>query len=280
MACNNPILLEDRGLVPCGKCLPCLVRRQQDWTFRLQKERDVSSACHFITLTYDDSTVPRETMDNGRDINVLRKKDLQLWIKRLRKHIHPARVRYFACGEYGSKTLRPHYHIILYNFPSSIDLKKVCDKTWTLGFNIVKDAHNNCFHYVAKYCTMKMDLPKFLLRRSVRPFSLCSTKPALGSAYLTDAMIRYHRSTLSTFVMYSGIKYSMPKYFKDKIFDDSMKADIRDRATEFINSIYLDREQLDYRKGRDLQKRIDLRLLEQSDSDRRTRERLFKNRKI
>ena len=44
----------------------------------------------------------------------LRKRDFQLFMKRLRKKYSDDRIRFYACGEYGSETFRPHYHAILF----------------------------------------------------------------------------------------------------------------------------------------------------------------------
>ena len=47
----------------------------------------------------------------------LRKTDLQLFFKRLRKNLSKysdAKVRYFAMGEYGPVHFRPHYHFLLF----------------------------------------------------------------------------------------------------------------------------------------------------------------------
>ncbi len=42
---------------------------------------------------------------------------MQLFIKRLRKYFNNNKIKYFYCGEYGTQTLRPHYHMIVYNAP-------------------------------------------------------------------------------------------------------------------------------------------------------------------
>ncbi|AXB22553.1 replication initiation protein [Lynx canadensis associated microvirus CLP 9413] len=44
----------------------------------------------------------------------LAKRDFQLFMKRLRKAFPDQKIRYFAAGEYGSETFRPHYHAILF----------------------------------------------------------------------------------------------------------------------------------------------------------------------
>ena len=49
---------------------------------------------------------------------ILKKSDFQKFIKRLRKDYD---IKYFACGEYGDKTLRPHFHAILFGVNFSDD---------------------------------------------------------------------------------------------------------------------------------------------------------------
>lgn len=223
MACLSPISLKGRGLVPCGKCVGCYSRRQADWACRLEHEYLNSANAYFVTLTYSEDNVPTDGL-----VNVLRRRDCQLWMKRLRKRIEPNRIRYFLCGEYGSKTLRPHYHAILFNYPSDSDVFTDCADTWFYGFvkvSLVKPVH---FQYVAKYVSCTMELPEVLRSKAYRPFVLCSKKPGLGSQYLTDSMVDYHRNTLSTVYRKNGRLSALPRYYREKIFDDQMKQDIRD----------------------------------------------------
>lgn len=60
----------------------------------------------FATLTYNDEWLPPPD-------GCLVKRDLQLFLKRLRKLVAPRRIKYYACGEYGARR-RPHYHLILF----------------------------------------------------------------------------------------------------------------------------------------------------------------------
>lgn len=64
----------------------------------------------FVTLTYTDKTLPRTT----GGLPNLNPRDLQLWLKRLRKAMQPFRLRFYGVGEYGGKTERPHYHVMLF----------------------------------------------------------------------------------------------------------------------------------------------------------------------
>lgn len=95
--------------VPCGKCLECRVQRTRQWADRCVLEAKQYKDNYFVTLTYDDSHLP--------DKNSLNPKDLQDFMKRLRKRFKGIKIRFFACGEYGDISWRPHYHLLLFNLP-------------------------------------------------------------------------------------------------------------------------------------------------------------------
>lgn len=241
MTCFSPVHLDDRT-VPCGKCLACQKRRQSDWTTRLEWEYKRSHSCYFVTLTYDEENVPNELVTPPRNllsteppapaqrINVLRKRDVQLYMKRLRKAILPNKIRFFCCGEYGPKTYRPHYHILIFNIPH--DYIHCLHDCWDNGFTTVSNVTPSRIAYVAKYSACYTYLPKIYHTKGVRPFCLCSN--GIGSNYMSPDMVDYHRDTLSTFIVKDSIKRALPKYYRDRIFDDQMKMDIRFRNEKFI----------------------------------------------
>ena len=107
-------------IVPCGKCPKCLKRKQNAWAFRLQCQTRVSISSAFITLTYEDEKLPLSY--NG--LPNLDKTHVQKFLKRLRKaspkSSNELSIKYYACGEYGTRTHRPHYHMIAFNIPLSI----------------------------------------------------------------------------------------------------------------------------------------------------------------
>lgn len=125
MHCINPVRLNrvehrralqvvtEQGLiVPCGKCIACRKAKAREWTLRMLHELDCSDDACFLTLTYDDDNLP---VSPNTGFASLRKRDAQLFFKRLRRNLPGLRLRYFLCGEYGDSTLRPHYHAIVYN---------------------------------------------------------------------------------------------------------------------------------------------------------------------
>lgn len=120
----------------------------------------LESALHkstwFVTLTY-------AVEPEGR---TLVPRDLQLFLKRLRKVVLPETFRFFAVGEYGELTGRPHYHLIIYGLDRSdlactfVGRKKTGDglifKTWGLGLCDVQRAGKEAFQYVAGYVIKKL----------------------------------------------------------------------------------------------------------------------------
>lgn len=89
---------------PCGQCVPCRIQRTREWTMRNMLELEYWDCARFVTLTYDDEHLPSNRS--------LRFKDLELFWKALRRRV--PNIAYFASGEYGEITARPHYHAIIY----------------------------------------------------------------------------------------------------------------------------------------------------------------------
>lgn len=116
MLCSNPFVKKATGIkqgdldatpFPCGQCFHCRVNQARIWQTRLLLESMTSYDSAFLTLTYDDDNLP-----SGGS---LKKKDLQNFIKRYRKYFYPEKIRYFAIGEYGDETWRPHYHLAIFS---------------------------------------------------------------------------------------------------------------------------------------------------------------------
>ena len=133
MNCINPKKLQPKGhpetiTVGCGKCLSCRIAKRKEWSTRLWHELAYHNKSVFLTLTYDDYNVP--------DNESLRLKDLQLFFKRLRKSLYKAdfpRIKYFACGEYGNMTARPHYHSIIYGLGLDRESKRMVIDNWQIS---------------------------------------------------------------------------------------------------------------------------------------------------
>lgn len=153
--------------IPCGQCIGCRLRRAQDWATRCVHEAQFHDEKCFLTLTYSPESLPA---DGSVDVAVL-----QRFIKRLRRALDPLRVRYFACGEYGGRTLRPHYHMLLFGYEFLGDRRlykttphgytytsEQLDTLWGLGQCVIGSLTSQSAGYVARYSLKKVtgDLAK------------------------------------------------------------------------------------------------------------------------
>lgn len=218
MRCIQPLYLSKNGLtVPCGHCNFCLSNRRADWSFRLYQENKVSQSAHFLTLTYDDSTIPI-----GDECYSLCKNDVQLFTKRLRKE-NGSKLRYYTVGEYGTKTDRPHYHSIMFNLDQRTVAK--LPQIWSLGLTHVGEVNSASIHYVTKYVVNG----KTESKGREPPFCLMSRKPGIGSHY-TSTHLNYHRDAMRYYSKQKGIYQRLPRYFKDKMFTKDERSEMAETA--------------------------------------------------
>lgn len=124
MRCTDPYTKHGEAF-PCGKCPLCRNSQAGKWTTRIALERSQWDHAAFLTLTLEEKELEYpSSKDYERIFPTLVKRDLQLFLKRLRERV-PQKLRYYAVGEYGGSTLRPHYHVGLFNYPN-------CERNETL----------------------------------------------------------------------------------------------------------------------------------------------------
>lgn len=170
MPCLTPFLvnlkLENRKVpVPCGKCPDCLKRRISGWSFRLMTEEKRSLSSHFITLTYS----PQHVALTRGGYMTLSKRDVQLFLKRLRKRNTGTQIKYYACGEYGGKYSRPHYHILLFN----ADINTI-SPSWEKGSVHFGSVSGASIGYTLKYMSKPSRIPMHVKDDRIKEFSLMS----------------------------------------------------------------------------------------------------------
>lgn len=185
-------------------------------------------------VRYNDSECSLE-LDNGVKYNaVVYRKDIQDFMKRLRKSLQPLKVRFFCSSEYTPLNHRPHYHGIIFNYPYDRNLPKEkvlkevhdhIEATWKNGFVSVDFCNGPRCNYCAKYCVKPVDT---LSIQRPSPFILCSRRPAIGAAYFErlDRVAWHLEQHNTTYVADNFSKNSkpfktkLPKYYVDKIFSD------------------------------------------------------------
>lgn len=235
--CRTPFyrngMLERNIPVPCGKCPECRARRVSGWSFRLCKEAEVSSSAYFITLTYDTSFVPI----TSKGFMALWKPDFQKFIKRLRKRNSQA-LKYYAVGEYGERSWRPHYHAIVFNMELETFTGKVLADhirsgryvpdgkmrfqalDWKLGHATIGLCNAASVGYCLEYMSKRRRIPVHENDDRTPEFGLMSK--GIGLCYVNDRDKRqWHYNDLDK-RMYcnveGGKKIAMPRYYKDKIY--------------------------------------------------------------
>lgn len=222
--------------VPCGKCPNCVARRISAWSFRLMQEEKQSNSAYFITYTYDTTHVP--ISKNG--FMELRKKDMQDYMKRLRKSQwnqgNVNALKYYMAGEYGDRYKRPHYHVIMFNVDLEMLIGKKYytqvklgnmqldgrqqfqDPNWKFGHITIGQVNNASVGYTLMYLH-KPWRPMHKNDDRQPQFSLMSKK--LGINYLTERMVKWYEADLEE-RMYCNIedgkKIAMPRYYKEKLY--------------------------------------------------------------
>lgn len=243
---DGKVYLIDPIPIPCGVCSGCRMDRARMWKDRIVLEASRHKFNYFITLTYADEFL--RTDDFGQVCLV--KRDLQLFFKRFRK-IFPS-VRFFACGEYGDHTARPHYHAILFcDRPLPLDIfavnryhSPVLARCWTLGLHEVSEANAATMAYVAGYCNKKVKDPDWDAY-GVKPFIVMSRRPGIGAAYLVDHDL--FKDSLRIYGDFQGKKFgssSLPRFFRDKIKDTDLFKRFKDRSIEFSKALMLTQKHL------------------------------------
>lgn len=192
MNCQSPYV-KDGHAFGCGQCMPCRVNKRRQWTHRLLLEATQHVETSFVTLTYDEDHLP--------DDNAVSRRAIQLFLKRLRK-TSETRIRYFAVGEYGDVTARPHYHLALYGFPrchagrtrydkaGAVKCCKSChsiSRAWGQGRIQSAFLEPESMAYVCGYTVKKLTSPSDPRLEGRAPeFATMSRRPGLGHDAMHD----------------------------------------------------------------------------------------------
>lgn len=244
--------------IPCGQCLGCRIEYSRQWAIRMMMEKEYSENAWFITLTYDDAHItdcehdglfdwpytgikqyPNKThyadLDGVcKDALTLNKKDWQNFMKRLRNAFPDSKLRFFMSAEYGSRTMRPHYHAIIYNLPLNdlVFYKKdrrftywnspTLERLWPFGFSVVAEVDFNTCAYVARYVTKKASgekaQEKYEKFNIMPEFSLMSRKPGLGYKWFEEHGEDAYESYIITVSTSDGpLRQTPPRYY-DKLY--------------------------------------------------------------
>lgn len=141
------------------------------------------------------------------------------------------------CAEYGPKTLRPHYHAVIFGHDFREDREQIgegargdalyesksLNEIWSYGYVRIGDVNYRSAGYVARYLLKKAkseaakesayhridaETGEYWI---VSPeFSLMSRRPGLGRQYYDSYK---HELYPSDFCIIEGVKHRLPKYY-------------------------------------------------------------------
>lgn len=251
----------------CGQCFQCRLRRSRDWAMRAKHEAEGHSNNCFVTLTYANEYVP---------INGVKRSAIKKFMKDLRYRMGPG-VRFMACGEYGPRNTRPHYHLCLFNLKfedqkfwsktkagSEIYRSQTLEKIWPYGHSSIGELTAESAGYTARYVLKKVTGEEASKHyESVCPvtgeifnlnpeFIQVSNRPGLGTEWISRNFRQvYARDS----VIHKGKEVPVPFFY-----DKWLKANHPDLAEEVAQRRY------EKRKSEKLSELTDTRLLQMEDA--------------
>jgi len=205
--------------IPCGQCIGCRLERSRQWAMRCVEEAKTHEKNCFVTLTYNDENKPKD--------NSLCKRDLQLFIKRLRKE-YGSKIRFYGCGEYGEKNQRPHYHLCIFNHDfddkylwmvrDNVQLFRSpsLQKLWKYGFSTIGEVTFESAAYVARYVMKKVNggQAKDYYNGRTPEFTNMSRRPGIGLQFFKDNYKDIY--SLDGVLLRNNLILRPPKYYDNK----------------------------------------------------------------
>ncbi len=202
--------------VPCGQCIGCRLEKSRQWAMRCMHEASLYDDNCFITLTYDDESLPsRGSLDRAA---------YPKFMKRLRKRFSHERIRYYHCGEYGDQFGRPHYHSLLFgfDFPDKVPWTMRGDhrvwrspeleRLWPHGASEVGAVSFESAAYVARYVTKKVTGEPAAKHYDGREpeYATMSRRPGIGRAWYEQFRCEVYASDS---VVVRGKEMKPPRYY-------------------------------------------------------------------
>lgn len=234
--------------IPCRKCLSCRLEAARETAVRCVHEAQMYEKNSFITLTYSDENLKSSKLDY---------KHYQKFIKDLRNHLfqdllnslfpkqhqsdqrklwnkfskerrnelyESIKISALVAGEYGDKTKRPHWHILVFNWRPSDTIYKyqnergdkvftsnTLDTLWKNGLAEIGTITFQSAGYVARYASKKLIHGKDG-EHEYEPISKRSTKNAIGKKWIQ----KFYNDVFNYgyVVLLDGTKCGIPKYYE------------------------------------------------------------------
>ena len=164
----------------CRECEGCRLDRARDKAIQVSHEAMLYDRNCFVTLTYDQANLPFRGM--------LVEAHARQFLKDLRNRFRGLEIKHLTVGEYGGRTVRPHYHSCLCGvwFDDSRPAgksktgypqwtSKMLDGIWGKGQCWINQMSSEVAEYAARYSLKKVGDTSGLDRVDLRtgePFTL------------------------------------------------------------------------------------------------------------
>lgn len=202
--------------LPCSKCIGCRLERARQWAVRCVHEAQFHDDSSFLTLTYNKENLPKG--------GTLVKKHVSTFLKALRGKLTPIKIRFFACGEYGDKFARPHYHVLLfgYSFPDKqhhktrngrpLYISPLLDSVWQMGDCSIGAVSFDSAMYTANYACKKLhgSAAESHYKGRLPEFLLMSRNPGLGKKWIEKYKDEVYPSDE---IIVNGKQQRPPRYY-------------------------------------------------------------------
>lgn len=279
-------VLTEHDDVPCGQCIECRLAYARSWSCRIMNEVEMypENTCWFVTCTYNDDNLPpaklieRVNQSTGEyqlapsPFHSLSLDDHQRFMKRLRKEFGKdtgLKIRFFMSGEYGEKSVRPHFHYILFGVKlDDLVFYKVTDSgdklytskrlsdVWNIGrdgkpremgFVTIGSVTTNSAGYIARYAIKKRKMidASFYEDFGLKPEFLCmSRRPGIGKRWFEEHKNEIYKYDSIVLKDYKGVKsVKPPKYYDALLASENM--DQLDKIKEHRKWLALHSDQLE-----------------------------------
>lgn len=208
--------------IPCGVCSGCLRDKATQWRVRLIYEARYGKhqTIKCLTLTIKDDDLDRfKTRESSS-------RAFRSFLDRLRYYTSDRKVpKHWFCSELGEERGRLHFHGFLFGCDVPDHYVSRC---WSYGFSAVRQLRSEKqLSYAASYITKTGRWHK----------SMVFTSPGLGKSYLSTHWSRRHRlGTMDQDLDFScrigDFSYSLPTYYRSKIFGQSELDDFKISVSE------------------------------------------------
>lgn len=259
--------------IPCKKCVGCRLAYSSEWATRgfLEMKDHPLGSCWFFTLTYDDFHLAfpfapldasdpvayadkyepcfRSHVNFDKETGEVLSEDVvsSLIPDHLKKFMKDFRefwrinynvdgIRFMACGEYGDKNERPHFHVIVFGCPfppGELQVYKtnfqgdvyytsdVINRLWKNGYCVIAENSWETIAYVARYVMKKVSgKGSFIydLKGICPEFFRMSRRPGIARKYFDEHGSLIYETDHIVVPGKNGAKsLPVPKYF-DRLF--------------------------------------------------------------